>query len=117
MLSRGVAEGVVTTPTGTIAPYRDRGVKPTGNDVGGDHGGGVLMGKTQERRVRRRWGDGCERGGASATMVTGRRRDGVTGGGVLTTLKRSEGVKTTRGRVTPDVIETRRRVLTSLPLF
>ena len=67
--------------------------------------------------MRRRWGDRRERGGASAAMVTGRRRDSVTGGGVLTTLKGSEGVKTTRGRVTPDIIETRRRVLTSLPLF
>ena len=46
MLSRGVAEGVVTTPTGTITPYRDGGVEPTGDDVGGDYGGGVLMGKT-----------------------------------------------------------------------
>ena len=39
MLSRGVTEGVVTTPTGTITPYRDGGIKPTGNDVGGDYGG------------------------------------------------------------------------------
>ena len=46
MLSRSVAEGVVTTPTGTITPYRDGGVEPTGDDVGGDYGGGVLMGKT-----------------------------------------------------------------------
>ena len=46
MLSGGVTEGVVTTPIGTITPYRDGGVEPTGNDVGGDYGGGVLMGKT-----------------------------------------------------------------------
>ena len=83
MLSGGVAEGVVTTPTRTITPYRDGGVEPTGNDVGGDYGGGVLMGKTQEWRVHRQWGDGCERGGASAAMVTGQQRDSVTGGGVL----------------------------------
>ena len=46
MLSGGVTEGVVTTPTGTITSYGDGGVKPTGDDVGGDYGGGVLMGKT-----------------------------------------------------------------------
>ena len=46
MLSGGVTEGVVTTPTGTITPYRDGGVEPTGDDVGEDYGGGVLMGKT-----------------------------------------------------------------------
>ena len=51
MLSGGVAEGMVTTPTGTITPYRDGRVEPTGDDVGGDYGGGVLMGKTQEWRV------------------------------------------------------------------
>ena len=46
MLSGGLAEGVVNTPTGTIILYRDGGVEPTGDDVGGDYGGGVLMGKT-----------------------------------------------------------------------
>ena len=46
MLSGGVAEDVVTTPTGTVISYRDGGVEPTGDDVGGDYGGGVLMGKT-----------------------------------------------------------------------